>query len=172
MYIAIHSAVVKPIFMAFVDGGPDENPRHSGVCRKCIFVSLCYRVYICSRSWNVNKLPACALFRTSWMQVFLDRFLPAPLLVRVTPKGSCSRNKWCQKYRLTRDAMTATFDAIEIDINVAIYSHSVRPVLSNSGIKGHPQSYLPILQYLHTIRCCCKATPSTKLICHAKTQCK
>jgi len=29
----------------------------------------------------------CAAFRTSWMQVFPDRFLPAPLLVRITPKG-------------------------------------------------------------------------------------
>jgi len=43
--------------------------------------------------------------------------------------------------------MAATCDAIEIDDNVAIYSHSVRPVLSNSAIKGHPQSYLLIMQY-------------------------
>jgi len=99
---------------------------------------------------------ACAAFRTSWMQVFLDRFLPAHLLV------SHTEGQLFQKLMMSEvQTNSANCDAIEIDINVTIYSHSVRPVLSTSAIKGHPLSYLPIWQYLHAIRCCCKSTPST-----------
>ena len=75
----------------------------SGIYRKCILVSWWYWRTIVSQYLlqivKCLKTLRCA-FRTSWMQVFPDRFLPDPLLVRVTPKGPLySRAKWCQKYR-------------------------------------------------------------------------
>jgi len=109
---------------------PRWESRHSGVCRKCIFVSGWYR-------WTL-PLPCVSIFapdRKMWtnyllgcIQNIMDASIPrsvssCPSAGKSHTEGtSCSRNKRCLKYRQIHATMAATCDAIEIDINVYLQS--------------------------------------------------